>query len=121
MAKQLRRHCKLPRLSGHLDLYVSSSNRVCLNDFSLKLFLFETEIGTLNITWRRCSLLDPSAGSQIFLIETSGWLTKGLAFRALSKPIMFSGGFLPIPVPDSRPRQEWQDQAYELRRLNLRF
>lgn len=89
MAKQLRRHCKLSLLFGHLALYVSSSIWVCLNDFSVKKILLETEFGTLTVTWRRSSLLDPSAGRQIFLIEISGWLTKGLALRALSKPVMF--------------------------------
>jgi hypothetical protein len=68
------------------------------------------------MAWSGCSLLDRFAGRQIFLIEISGWLSKGLALRALSKPVMFSGGFILIPVLDGRQQQVWQDHGHELRR-----
>jgi len=62
MTTQLTLHCNLSRLFGRLALCVRSSIWHCLNDFSPKLFLFETQIGTLIIAWSGCSLLDPSAG-----------------------------------------------------------
>jgi hypothetical protein len=75
MAEQLRRHCTLSRLFGHLALYVTSSIWSCSNDFNIKLLLFETRIGTLIIAWSGRSLLDTFAGRQIFSIEINGWLT----------------------------------------------
>jgi hypothetical protein len=116
MEMQLRRHCKLARHFGHLVSYISSSIWRCLNDLSPKLTLFEDQISTFTIALANCSLLNSSAGRQIFLMEISGRLTQGLALRAPSRTVMFSGRILLVLVLDGCLQQVWQDHAHVQRR-----